>query len=112
MLSSADVLLAVLEPEAGIFSVPSKILTYHCTRKPLLLSVPENNLSSKIVKKNKTGIAVDSNKDVEFINSAEILYNDDLMRENYGRNAREYAEKNFDIIEIRRKFEKILDGRN
>ena len=30
VLASADVLIAVLEPEAGAFSVPSKILTYLC----------------------------------------------------------------------------------
>ncbi len=39
VLASADVLIAVLEPDAGVFSVPSKVLTYHCAARPLLVSV-------------------------------------------------------------------------
>ena len=40
VLASADVLVAVLEPEAGTFSVPSKVLTYLCAGRPLLVSCP------------------------------------------------------------------------
>src|SRR5262249_23180303 len=40
VLASADVLVAILEPEAGVFSVPSKVLTYLCAAKPLLACMP------------------------------------------------------------------------
>ncbi len=38
VLGSADVLVAILEPDAGVFSVPSKVLSYFCAGRPVLLS--------------------------------------------------------------------------
>lgn len=35
VLASADVLLVLLEPDAGEFSVPSKVLTYLCASRPI-----------------------------------------------------------------------------
>ena len=49
IIGSADVLVSILEPEAGIYSVPSKVQTYLCGKKPLLLSVPADNLITRIV---------------------------------------------------------------
>ena len=40
VLGSADVLVAILEPDAGVFSVPSKVLSYFCAGRPVLLAVP------------------------------------------------------------------------
>ena len=48
-LASADVLLAILEPEASKFSVPSKVLTYHCAGRPILASMPSSNLAATIL---------------------------------------------------------------
>ncbi len=36
MLCGSDVLLAILEPEASSFAVPSKVLTYICAGRPVL----------------------------------------------------------------------------
>jgi colanic acid biosynthesis glycosyl transferase WcaI len=58
MLASADILIAILEPDAGIFSVPSKVLTYLCAGRPLLLVVPPENLAARIVSENGAGIVV------------------------------------------------------
>ena len=57
---AADILMAILEKEAGIFSVPSKILTYHCAGRALLLAVPADNLAARIVHQNRTGLIVRS----------------------------------------------------
>ncbi|VAW39603.1 Glycosyl transferase, group 1, partial [hydrothermal vent metagenome] len=35
VLGTANVLIAILEPDAGIFSVPSKVLSYLCAKRPL-----------------------------------------------------------------------------
>lgn len=45
-LSAADVLLVILEPEAGIYSVPSKVLTYMCIGRPILGAIPKVNLAA------------------------------------------------------------------
>ena len=47
VLATADTLLTILESDAGVFAVPSKVLTYLCAQRPLLLSLPQENLSSK-----------------------------------------------------------------
>ena len=46
IFSSSDVLITVLEDDAGMFSVPSKLWSYYCSGKPNILSVPSNNLTS------------------------------------------------------------------
>ncbi len=43
VLSSADVLLTLLEPEASTFSVPSKVLSYLAAGRPVLGFVPQSN---------------------------------------------------------------------
>ena len=107
-LSSADVLVAILEPDAGIFSVPSKVLTYHCIGRPILLSVPKENLASRIVNRFKTGISVEPFNTEAFLKAAEQLYNNPDLRKSLGNNARIYAEKNFDIKRIGDKFEDLI----
>jgi colanic acid biosynthesis glycosyl transferase WcaI len=108
ILAAADILLAILEKDAGVFSVPSKILTYHCAGRAMLCAVPRNNLSARIVTKNKTGVIVDPNDLEAFIQAAENLLHDKELRKTYGANARKYAENTFDIKSITDKFELIL----
>src|SRR5436305_191914 len=43
MLTSGDVLVAILEPEASRFSIPSKVLTYLAAGRPILALTPESN---------------------------------------------------------------------
>lgn len=106
---TADILLAILERDAGIFSVPSKILSYHCAGRALLLAVPANNLAARIVRENETGMIVSPDNDQEFFMAAEKLLRDEELRRMYGRKARNYAEKTFDIEKITDKFEMIIN---
>lgn len=108
VLGTAAVLVAVLEPEAGVYSVPSKILAYMCAGKPVLLSVPFDNLSSKIIMNNQAGICADPNDIDEFTQGAEKLYTNAQLRTSTGMNARRYAEENFNIDEICKKFIYII----
>jgi glycosyltransferase involved in cell wall biosynthesis len=108
VLGAADVLVALLEPDAGVFSVPSKVLTYLCAGRPLLLAVPPDNLAARIVIENQAGLVVHPSDVAGFLRSAEDLLNDPALRERLGRNARHYAETHFDIEKITDQFEKIL----
>jgi len=110
VMGTADVLVSILEKDAGIFSVPSKILTYLCAQRALLVSVPQENLSAKIVNENKCGIVVSPDNVRDFILSAEKLYEDKLLRETMGINARNYAEKHFTIDTIFKKFFHIINN--
>ncbi|EDM26051.1 lipopolysaccharide biosynthesis protein [Lentisphaera araneosa HTCC2155] len=108
ILASSDVLVAVLEKEAGNFSVPSKILSYHCAQKPILASVPKTNLSYKILTNNKSGLGVDCENNKEFLSQAKCLKGDEKLRNSLAENARKYAELTFDIDLKVKKFIKIL----
>jgi glycosyltransferase involved in cell wall biosynthesis len=108
VLASADVLVAILEEDAGIFSVPSKVLTYLCSQRPLLLAVPKMNLAARIVSENQSGIVVSSNEPAAFTQAADELIQNPDMRKMFGMNARAYAEKNFNIQLITDQFEKVL----
>jgi colanic acid biosynthesis glycosyl transferase WcaI len=97
-----------LEEDAGIFSVPSKVLTYHCAGRALLLSVPADNLAARIVKDNQTGLVIPPRDEAGFMAAAETLLNDAKMRNFFAAQARAYAEQTFDIEKITDNFEKII----
>lgn len=109
VLGTADVLLAILEREAGAFSVPSKVLTYMCSGRPLLLSVPPENLAARIVQTQHAGVAVEPEDERNFLNAACAYLDNAAMRVEFGANARRYAEGNFDIDDITDRFESVFE---
>ena len=108
VMATADILVAILDRDAGVFSVPSKVLTYHCAGRPLLLSVPKENLSARLVEAMETGIVVPPQENGRFLQEVKKLIGDGELREKYGKNARRYAESTFDIEKITDKFAKVL----
>jgi len=110
ILNSADALLAILNEEASKFSVPSKILNYLCAGKPIILSAPKDNLSTKIINESKSGKSFEPN-DLDGINNfLKILLSDKDLKNKYSLNAREYAVKNFNIKKISAQFENLINN--
>lgn len=108
VLATGDVLLAVLRPEASQFSVPSKVLTYLCAGRALLLAVPAENLAARIVTANHAGLVVPPDDSAALAEAARRLAGDDELRAEFGRNARRYAEQQFAIGPITDRFEVVL----
>ncbi|HEX8372230.1 MAG TPA: glycosyltransferase family 4 protein [Chthoniobacterales bacterium] len=108
VLATGDVLMAVLENDASHFSVPSKILTYLCAARSILLAVPTQNLASQIVIQNQMGLVSDPDDAASFIKNARSLYRDPSLREEMALRARRYAEENFRIEKVADKFERAL----
>ena len=109
VLASADVLVALLEPEAGAFSVPSKILTYLCVARPLLASVPDDNLAARVVERSGGGVVVPPGDTPAFLAAAEALLDEPNRRAELGGRARAYAERAFEIDAIAGRCEAILE---
>ncbi|MHB1688290.1 MAG: glycosyltransferase family 4 protein [Ignavibacteriaceae bacterium] len=109
VLATGDVLISILEQDAGIYSVPSKVLTYLCAQRPLLLSIPSGNLAARIVKDNNLGLVVNPLDMNSFQDAATELYIDKGKRELFAQNAREYAENNFNIEKIVNSFLEIIN---
>ncbi len=110
VMGGADVLLAILQAEAGTYSVPSKVLAYLCAERPLLLAIPGENLAGRIVDREDAGLVVEPKNDQAFLRAAETLLADGALRERMGRNARAYAERAFEIQAIADRFEAVLEG--
>lgn len=108
ILASADILVAILEPGAGIYSAPSKVLTYLCAQRPLLVAIPPDNLSARIVTSNQAGIVVPPEDVQGFVKAAVQLVDDSDTRQIYGENARVYAENNFNITKISQQFKQFI----
>src|SRR5206468_9076413 len=97
VFASADVLVAILDTPAGSYSVPSKVLSYHCAGRPILAALPQDNLAARIIMRADSGIVVDPSSMTEFADSARKLLDDEALRRRIGENARRYAECAFDI---------------
>ncbi len=110
VLGSADVLVAILEADAGVFSVPSKVLSYLCAGRPVLLAVPPENLAAKIVVECGAGRVVAPDDLAGFCRAARELIDSPEVRDQCGQAARRYAETHFDIGRITDRFEAILRG--
>lgn len=108
MLASADILIGALGREAGVFSVPSKVLTYLCAERALLLAVPAENLSARIVNRIGAGIVVEPENHVGMREAIERLIGDPVERATMGQRARAYAEQNFAIETITDRFESVM----
>lgn len=109
VLASADVLVAVLKPEAGAFSAPSKILTYLCAGRPLLASLPADNLAARVVERSGGGVVVPPGDVHALLHAAEDLLGDEEQRRELSRHARVYAERAFDIDAVATSFEEVLE---
>ncbi len=108
VMASADVLLAILEPEAGVFSVPSKILSYLCAGRPILAAMPADNLAARLIRREGAGAVVDPGDDRALIAPAAAFLADAEAREAAGQAGRAYAERTFEIARTTDRFEELL----
>jgi colanic acid biosynthesis glycosyl transferase WcaI len=109
-MGTADVLLALLDASAGEFSVPGKILSHLCAQRPTVAAVPLVNRAAKVVQESGGGYAVPVGDDGAFTTAIEWLVDDENLRREMGRRARQYAETAFDIRRIGQRFEEILES--
>jgi len=105
VLASADVLLAIIEREAGDFSVPSKILSYLCAGRPIVLAAPRENLAARIVEQSGAGRVVEPEDESGFVEAALAYADDPQAAASAGIAGRTYAEAHFRITDVADRFE-------
>ena len=108
MFGAADVLVSILSKDAGGFSVPSKVLSYFCAQRPLLLSLPTENQAARLVCALKSGLVASPDDRNTWELAAQRLIQDKALRGQMGANGRAYAEANFDIQKIAGQFLNVL----
>lgn len=107
-LGGADVLLVLLEPDAGAFAVPSKVLTCMAAGRPILAAMPKANLAARLISSSNAGIVVDPTDPQAFVKAATALAEAPHVRWAFAKSARTYAESAFAIDRITDRFESIL----
>lgn len=110
ILASGDILLTVLESDAGVYSVPSKILSYMCAGKPQLAAMPSDNLGASLIRSIECGNIVAPGDSESFVQKAMEMYATPRTNlQDAGSKAREFAQGNFNIKKIADRFELLLE---
>jgi colanic acid biosynthesis glycosyl transferase WcaI len=112
VLATADVLVGILEVDAGAFAIPSKVLTYLCAERAVLGAIPSENLAAKTIGQSRGGVVVDPGSPQALVDAARRLLDDGAWRKRCGKNARAYAEAAFDIEKVADRFAVILAGKS
>lgn len=108
MHGAADVLVAILEPDAGVFSVPSKVLSYMCAGRAILGAMPLENLAARTVVQQGAGVVVRSDDAAGLRAAADKLLAAPEQLAACGAAARRFAEANFDVARIADRFERVF----
>jgi colanic acid biosynthesis glycosyl transferase WcaI len=108
VLASGDVLIAMIEPDAASYSVPSKVLSYLCSGRPIILAADEHNLAARTVKRSGAGVVVHPSDSVQFVDAIGHFMRDEQVRSAAGARGRKYAEATFDIDLIADRFEHVF----
>lgn len=104
LLGGADVMVAFIEPEAGVYSVPSKVLSYLSAGRPVLGAMPGANLAARLLAREQAGLVSDCDDPADFLAKAELLAGNPAVRQAMGERARAYALRTFDIENIGERF--------
>ncbi|MET9447468.1 glycosyltransferase family 4 protein [Streptomyces cinerochromogenes] len=109
VLGTGDVLVVLLDPDAGQFSVPSKTLSYLCAGRPVLGLMPADNLAARLLR--QAGSAVFPPGEQALGAAAawiRDLLSDPARAERLGKESRALAEREFALESCASRFETIL----
>jgi colanic acid biosynthesis glycosyl transferase WcaI len=110
VLSTGSVLTGLLDEDSGSFSVPSKVLSYLCVGRPLLVSVPARNAAARVVRESEAGLVTPPEDAGAFVEAAARLYRDSALRDRCAASGFAYARNTFDIQAIGQRFGEIFDA--
>jgi colanic acid biosynthesis glycosyl transferase WcaI len=109
VLGSADALVALLEPDATRFSIPSKVLSYMAAGRPIIGLMPHDNPAAADITATG-GLVVDPDTQgvAEAAKWIEALAGDPDRVRSIGIDTRRVAEEKFDADKVAAEFEAIL----
>jgi len=97
LFADASALIAMLEPLASTFSVPSKVMSYLSAGKPIVASIDPNNASAKILTEIGAGIVISpESTDLEFSNAVTTIISNPQIAISMSKAGTKYSEKYFD----------------
>ncbi|MBC7632960.1 glycosyltransferase family 4 protein [Aeromicrobium sp.] len=111
VLGSADVLVALLEPDATKFSIPSKVLTYMAAGRPILGLMPSDNPAALDIAESGGFVAEPTDIGAKSASTwlSELASEPGLVTQ-IGTRTRSIAEQKFDVDKVGATFDRILRG--
>jgi colanic acid biosynthesis glycosyl transferase WcaI len=108
MLASADVL--ALHQHAGVTDsvIPSKLLTYMASGRPIVATSAEGSDTHRLMSQAKCGLAVEPENPEAFAGAIFHLYQDRNLRELCGASGRSFAVRNFSREAVLSRLESLL----
>jgi glycosyltransferase involved in cell wall biosynthesis len=110
ILAAGDVLLAILEPDAAAYSIPSKVLSQLCAGRPQVIAVPQSNVVAEILSGAGAGIVVPPNDENAFISAIAGLLADQEGRERMGHAGRAYVERYLGVKSLGNKYVELIEN--
>lgn len=109
VLSSADVLVALLEPDATRFSIPSKVLSYMAAGRPILGLMPADNPAAVDIVDSGGFVADPTDAGAAAASAwlADLSADRELIPQ-IGLRTRAQAERKFDVDKVANQFDTIL----
>ena len=108
ILKSSHVCLVSLRSRVKTPVVPRKLQDIMASGCAVIANVPLDGDVPKIIEKAQCGLCVESENPKELARAILELYRDPLLREELGRNGKQYAEKHFSLSVCTRKYEALL----
>lgn len=111
VLASADILVALLEPGASLFSIPSKVLSYLAAGRPVLGLMPPDNPSAADIEEAGGLVAAPSPGGVVAATAwiRDLAAHEPALAER-GRRSRALAERRFDVQRSADTFVELADA--
>jgi glycosyltransferase involved in cell wall biosynthesis len=107
-LAASDVGMVTLNTLVATPTVPSKIKSIMSASRPVLASFPLSGDAPKLIKEAKCGIVVQAGDTKAFCEAILKLFQNHHLCEEYGKNGREYAVKNFSVRRSAQKYEDLF----
>jgi glycosyltransferase involved in cell wall biosynthesis len=98
--SISDILLLPINPEAAISSIPSKLIAYMLSGKPIITSATPVSETALAIKSSSCGWITRTNETTEWINAMELAYNTEKTTlYAMGKSGFDYAIQNYSRAE-------------
>jgi len=95
MLAAADVLLVHQRSSVVDSVVPTKLLTYMASGRPVIAAVSKASETAKVVERAQCGIRIEPEQPEKLVEAIAALRQDPQLRQQLGENGRRFVEANF-----------------
>ena len=112
MLSSADVLLAPQKKEILEVALPSKILAYLCSRKPIIAAAHEASEVARVLTENQAGLVVEPEDPVSIAEKILELKDNPVKAREQGERGYAFVSSRFDHTVVKESYYRPLFGLN